>query len=319
MRRHLGRRSRRARSIITSTARRPRPYLTKTFTHQLGLSGNQFSDAGDSGALVVDAANAEPVGLYFAGGTDVSGVSEGVANPASEVLNELGAQLGGGSYTFVGAADHAVSCLSYGDNTLASAQNRPLSDAEYARAQQGLAQARMFVNSSAGILGVAAGKSSDHPGEAAVILYTDENRTVIVPATLDGVRTVAIPTTAGRWSYGSAPQTPLDAAAVSLPASALAQAVAIKNQMAAGLMRQNPAFFGVGVGQSLDNPREAALVIYVDRNRLPAQLPAIIGRPAHPLRGDGPAARDSFLRGSIAISTTLHAAHAGNKPPVHRD
>jgi hypothetical protein len=39
-------------------------------------------------------------------------------------------------------------------------------------------------------------------------------------------------------------------------------------------MRQNPAFFGVGVGQSLDNPREAALVIYVDRNRLPAQLPA---------------------------------------------
>ncbi len=254
-----------------------RPYLTKTFTHQLGLSGNQFSDAGDSGALVVDAANAEPVGLYFAGGTDVSGVSEGVASPASEVLNELGAQLGGGSYTFVGAADHAVSCLSYGDNTLASAQNRPLSDAEYARAQQGLAQARMFVSSSAGILGVAAGKSSDHPGEAAVILYTDENRTVIVPATLDGVRTVAIPTTARAVVFGSAPQTPLDAAAVSLPASALAQAVAIKNQMAAGLMRQNPAFFGVGVGQSLDNPREAALVIYVDRNRLPAQLPAIIG------------------------------------------
>jgi hypothetical protein len=41
-------------------------------------------------------------------------------------------------------------------------------------------------------------------------------------------------------------------------------------------MRQNPAFFGVGVGQSLDNPREAALVIYVDRNRLPTQLPATV-------------------------------------------
>ncbi len=205
------------------------------------------------------------------------GVSQGVANPAPEVLNELGAQLGGGSYTFVGAADHAVSCLSYGDNTVASAQNRPLSDAEYARAQQALAQARMLVNSSAGILGVAAGKSSDHPGEAAVILYTDENRTVSVPATVDGVRTVVIPTTARAVVFGSAPQTPLDAAAVSLPASALAQAVAVKNRVAAGLMRQNPAFFGVGVGQSLDNPREAALVIYVDRNRLPAQLPATIG------------------------------------------
>jgi hypothetical protein len=56
----------------------------------------------------------------------------------------------------------------------------------------------------------------------------------------------------------------------------LVQAAAVKNQVAAGMMRQNPAFFGVGVGQSLDNPREAALVIYVDRNRLPAQLPATV-------------------------------------------
>jgi hypothetical protein len=252
-----------------------KPYLTKTFTHQLGLSGNQFSDAGDSGALIVDAANAEPVGLYFAGGTDVSGVSQGVANPASEVLNELSTQLGGGSYTFVGAADHAVSCLSYGNNTMTAAQNHPLSDAEYAHSLQGLAQARMFVNSSAGVLGVAAGKSNDHPGEAAVIFYTDANRTVNVPATVDGVRTVAIPTTARAVIFGSAPQTP-EAGAASPAASAIAQAVAIKNQASASLMRQNPAFFGVGVGQSLDNPREAALIIYVDRNRLPAKLSATV-------------------------------------------
>jgi len=33
------------------------------------------------------------------------------------------------------------------------------------RAEQALVQARMMVNPSAGILGVAAGKSSDHPGE----------------------------------------------------------------------------------------------------------------------------------------------------------
>jgi hypothetical protein len=251
------------------------PYLTKTFTHQLGLSGNQFSDAGDSGALVVDAANAEPVGLFFAGGTDASGVSQGVANPASDVLSELGSQLGG-SYTFVGAADHGVSCLSYGDSTIAQAQGRALTDAQTARAQQALAQARMLVSSSAGILGVAIGKSSDHPGEAAVILYTDEARTVNLPSTVDGVRTVAIPTTARAVTYGSAPATPSEAEAVALSSSALAQAAAIKSQVAAGLMRQNPAFFGVGVGQSLDNPREAALVLYVDRNRLPAQLPSTV-------------------------------------------
>jgi hypothetical protein len=252
-----------------------RPYLTKTFTHQLGLSSNQFSDAGDSGALVVDAANAEPVGLYFAGGTDTSGVNQGVANPAVEVLAELGAQLGG-SYTFVGTADHAVSCLSYGDNTIPSAQGRTLSDAETARAQQALGQARMLVGSAAGILGVATGKSSDHPGEAAVIFYTDESRTVNAPSTVDGVRTVAIPTTARAVAYGSAPQTPFETNVPSLSAATLAQAIVIKKQVATNLMRQNPAFFGVGVGQSLDNPREAALVIYVDRNRLPAQLPATV-------------------------------------------
>ena len=253
-----------------------RPYLTKTFTHQLGLSGNQFSDAGDSGALVVDASNAEPVGLYFAGGTDFTGVSQGVASPAPDVLNELNAQLGGGSYTFVGAADHPVSCLSYGDSTVAHAQNLALSDAEYARAQQGLAQARMLINPTTGILGAAIGKSSDHPGEAAVILYTDEKMTANVPSTVDGVRTLAVPTTQRAVAYGSAQQTPPDAAAFSLPSSTLAQAVSIKNQVAAGLMRQNPAFFGVGVGQSLDNPREAALIIYVNRNRLPARLPATV-------------------------------------------
>jgi len=249
--------------------------LTKTFTHQLAVSGNQFSDAGDSGALIVDASNAEPVGLYFAGGTDVSGVSQGVANPAPDVLVELSAQLGG-AYTFVGASDHAVSCLNYGDNTVAAAQGRTLSEAETARAQAALAQARMMVNPSAGILGVAIGKSSDHPGEAAVILYTDENMTVNVPTTVDGVRTVVIPSTARAVAYGSAPQTPLETSVPSLNSAVLGPADATKNQLAANLMRQTPAFFGVGVGQSLDNPKEAALVVYVDRKRVPAQLPAVL-------------------------------------------
>ncbi len=253
-----------------------KPYLTKTFTHQFGVSGNQFSDAGDSGALILDASNAEPVGLLFAGGMDAAGVSQAVANPASGVLSELGAQLGGGPYTYVGGADHAVSCLNYGDNTIAAAQARALTDAERSRAEQVLGQARMMVSSAAGILGVATGKSSDHPGEAAVMLYTDQSRTVSVPETMDGVRTVVIPTTARAVADGSAPLTPFALGAVSLPAMALAQAETIKNQAASGLMQQNPSFFGVGVGQSLDNPAEAALVIYVDRNRIPAQLPPTV-------------------------------------------
>ena len=256
-----------------------KPYLTKTFTNQVAISGNQFSDAGDSGSLVVDASNAEPVGLFFAGGRDASGVSQGVANPVGDVLSELSAQAGGGtSYTFVGAADHAVSCLNYGDSAVAAAQARALTDAEIARAQQALADARAMVNPSAGILGVAMGKSSDHPGEGAVIVYVDDNTNAAVPATVNGVRTVTIPTTARAVAFGSAPQTPFEgrAGGPALTAAVLGPAVAVKHQTARGLMRRNPAFFGVGVGQSLDNPKEAALVIYVDRKRLPAQLPATV-------------------------------------------
>ena len=41
-------------------------------------------------------------------------------------------------------------------------------------------------------------------------------------------------------------------------------------------MGQSPAFFAVGVGQSLDNPKEAALVVYVDRKNIPGQLAATL-------------------------------------------
>jgi hypothetical protein len=257
-----------------------KPYLTKIFTNQLAITGNQFSDAGDSGSLVVDTNNAEPVGLFFAGGIDSAGVSQGIANPAPDVLSELNAKLGNGAtYSFVGTADHGVSCLNYGDSTMTAAQARTLSDAETARTQQALAQARTLVNPTVGILGVATGKSSDHPGEGAILIYVDENTAASAPATVDGVRTEVILTNAHEVAVGSAPQTPLEANLASpqaLPAAALNQAVALKQKLAHSLMQQSPAFFGVGVGQSLDNPKEPALVIYVDRKNVPAQLPATI-------------------------------------------
>jgi hypothetical protein len=255
-----------------------KPYLTKTFTNQFAISGNRFSDSGDSGALVVDAGNAEPVGLYFAGGTDVSGVGQGMANPAGDVLGELGAQSGAGtSFTFVGTSDHPVSCLSYGDATVAAAQALALSNAEVARALQALTVARQLVSPAAGILGAALGKSADRPGEAAVIVYVNEVLHVAVPQTIEGVRTEVIPTSLRAVASGSAPTANTLAGVAPLSATPLAQAVNIKRQVVRTLLQQNPAFFGVGVGQSLDDPKEAALVIYVDRKRIPAELPEVLG------------------------------------------
>jgi hypothetical protein len=151
-----------------------------------------------------------------------------------------------------------------------------LSGNETMRAQQALAQARLLVNPTVGILGVGVGKSSDHPGEAAVILYVDESMSAVAPSTVEGVRTMVVPTNARAVAFGSAPQTPLEYGTPALPPAVLNAAVAMKQQIARSLMRQNKAFFGVGVGQSLDSPKEAALVVYVDRKRIPADLPAMI-------------------------------------------
>jgi hypothetical protein len=258
-----------------------KPYLSKTFTGQLGVSGDAFSDAGDSGALLVDTANAEPVGLFFAGGADMAGVSEGVATPAPNVLNELSSQLGG-NFSYVGGADHPVSCLSYGDNTGSAAQNRLLSDGETARANQALPEARLLVNPASGILGVTAGKSSDHAGEAALLFFVEQGMNVNVPTSVGGVRTVVVATT-GRaltraLAAGTTPQTALwNQGTPTLTAAAINQAIAAKRAVASGLMRRNAAFFAVGVGQSLDNPREAALVVYVDRKHVPLQMPQTLG------------------------------------------
>jgi hypothetical protein len=93
---------------------------------------------------------------------------------------------------------------------------------------------------------------------------------------VDGARTLVIPTNAHAVAFGSAPQTPLEMGVAPLPAAILNPAVAVKQQIAQSLMKRNSAFFGVGVGQSLDNPKEAALVIYVDRKQVHAQLPSTV-------------------------------------------
>jgi hypothetical protein len=254
------------------------PYTTKVFTNQLGISGNRFSDAGDSGAVVVDTATAEPVGLFFAGGTDAGGVGHGVANPASDVLSALSTAAGNGaSFSFVGGLDHAVSCLNYGNGTVTSAQGIALPDAEITRGQQALFAARSLVNLAGGILGVSMGKSTDHAGEAAVIVYVGDHSTSVVPATIEGVRTVVVSTNGEAVALGTAPLDNGSAAERPLAGDTLNRAIRLKQQVARGMMRREKGFFGVGVGQSLDDPREAALVVFVDRNHIPTTLPKSVG------------------------------------------
>lgn len=246
-------------------------YLTKTFTNQIALSGRQFSDSGDSGALIVDASTAEPVGLLFAGGRDTNGLGQAIANPANAVLSELGSALGS-ALSFVGGADHAVSCLNYGSGASSA---RSLSPAENARTFAALESARPLTNPAAGILGFAAGSSLDHPGEGALLVYVEEGTHPQIPNTIAGKRSVLIATTARALSSGSAPSAPNNSAQT-LSASTLSQAIAIKQQAAHSLLGRSSSYFAVGVGRSQDNPAEALLVLYVDRRNPPASLPATI-------------------------------------------
>ena len=63
---------------------------------------------------------------------------------------------------------------------------------------------------------------------------------------------------------------------IHLPQTTLNAARTVQKQYAGQLM-SDPAFFGVGVTQSQDNPSEAALMVFIDRTRTPRSQPATVG------------------------------------------
>jgi hypothetical protein len=252
------------------------PYYTKTFTNQIGIAGDRFSDSGDSGALVVDASNAEPVGLFFAGGTDGKGHGMSIANPIGDVLSELGAQAGSSMSVVGTASPHQVACVRY--DTKSSPLSIPVSPAAKRRAEfVAETTGASLVNAEHGVLGVSSGSSLDRPGEAALIVYVDKTKSYVsVPQTVDGIRTQVIATDAAALARDSEPTAPDLTDGIALSANILAGAEAVVRQYAPQLL-DDPAIFGVGVAQSLDDPGDPALLVLVDPDIAPKAMPATIG------------------------------------------
>lgn len=255
-----------------------KPYYTKTYTGQIGISGDSFSDSGDSGSLIVDAANAQPIGLFYAGGTDGNSNGLSVANPIGDVLQELGAQTGSRLSIVGTTTPHQVACLNYDSNAAAAAILPELSPAAQAQAQKATLNADSSLsNHERGMLGAIAGKSLDRPGDPAVIVYIDKSSAnVAVPQLVGGVRTVVIPSDSASVINGTAPKTPANTSGIHLSSNALQAAAAIAQQYRRQLLA-DPAIFGVGVSQSLDNPQEAALLVLVDLSKTPNAMPATLG------------------------------------------
>jgi hypothetical protein len=252
------------------------PYYTKTFTNQIGMPGASFADSGDSGALVLDAANAEPVGLFFASGADGSGHGFSVANPIQDVLSELEQTSHGEGLQIAGGAQHPVTCSNYDEHTAPVTRNVSSSQMAAAVSAAQVATA-LLTRPDNGILGVSTGKSLDSPGEAAVIVYVDKNKPgIVVPKGINGVRTLVIPTDAASMNARTEPTTLPQVEGIHLSAEVLRAAAAVQRQYGPQLMT-DPAFFGVGVTQSYDNPAEAALLVLVDLRKTPRSMPDVVG------------------------------------------
>jgi hypothetical protein len=254
------------------------PYYTKTYNNQIGIPGASFADSGDSGALVLDAGNAQPVGLFFASGADDNNHGFSVANPIQDVLSELGqrSQADGQEFQIAGGAPHPVTCSNYDEHTPPVAANVSSAQMTVAKSAAESATAQLMRPDN-GILGTAPGKSLDSPGEAAVIVYVDKNKPgMAVPKAINGVRTIVISTDVATLNARTAPTTLPQLEGIHLPADVLRAAAAVQRQFAPQLMA-DPAFFGVGVTQSYDNPAEAALLVLVDLTKTPRSMPDVAG------------------------------------------
>jgi hypothetical protein len=253
-----------------------KPYYTKTYANQIGMPGASFADSGDSGALVLDAANAQPVGLFFASGADDSNHGFSVANPIQDVLSELSQAGHTDGLQIAGGAPHPITCSNYDEHT--TPVTRSVSPARLAAAKSAEASAAaLLTRPDNGILGVATGQSLDSPGEAAVIVYVDKNKPgIAVPRVVQGVRTLVIPTDAASMGAGTEPTTLPQVEGIHLSADVLRAAAGVQRRFAPQLMA-DPAFFGVGVTQSYDNPAEAALLVLVDLTKTPRSMPDQVG------------------------------------------
>ncbi len=222
------------------------------FDNQVSVSGQQFSQGGDSGSLMVNAQTAQPIALLFAGSDGAP--FETIGNPIAQVLNHLADPNTGAVPVIVGGGQHSIACPAGSVGAIAANVTTAVPEAEKARAANVSMRNATRLMRNLAVSGVAVGTSEDSPGEAAILVTINSARLEgklardVVPATIDGVRTRIVPGTSS-----------------ALAEAEIRRGSAVKARVARGLMR-NPAVFAVGVGASNDSPGEAALVVVVDKN-----------------------------------------------------
>jgi hypothetical protein len=271
------------------------------YSNQIGVSGGDFSQEGDSGALIVTQSTADPVALLFAGsGTDT------VGNPIQDVLlamadqsNHVPTIVGGGVHQVIGctlpgpsSAQKTVSSVSVSDTEMQSAIAARDSHADKLLA-------------IAGVSGVGVGPSLDYSGKAAVVIFVRPGTAhTTLPVQLNGVRTRIVETTSesalgilnAENTQSFAPEQPAFRV-TSLSAAEIVRAKAAHSTNVAAWMQQ-PGVQGFGVASSVDSPGEAALMIFLIRGAAHNSIPPVI---------DG-------VRTRVRESSRFHAGLDGLRP-----
>jgi hypothetical protein len=260
--------------------------FTAQYTNQIAVGSGTFSAAGDSGSLIVSQAGAQPVALLYAGSS-----SETVGAPVATVLASF-PDSNNNTPTFVGPATRnaVAGCTSSGTDSFdatAQTSTTQLSSAQLAQAEAAKNENASILMSDPAVLAIGVAGSLDRTDHAAVVLFVRNGEPLVraIPQSVGGVptRLVAVNSvsqggvltqdvTAALIKSSAVP------AAVHPTAQQLAAAKAVKDKYSSSLMKQ-PGILGVGVTASLDNPNEAAIMIYVEtgkpHNPIPLSLDGI--------------------------------------------
>jgi len=234
--------------------------FTAVYSNQVVVTGGTFSAGGDSGSLIVDATNAQPIALLYGGGTTST-----VANPIADVIAAF-TQQGPPvvTPTIVGGGDHPVSCdpTSVAANSLqVGAQSVSVSEQQVATNVRNRYATQLMAGEPA-IRSVKVGASSDAAGKGALIVELTGRPLSPIPAVIEGVRTKLVYTN--------------DAFVPSMTGTDLKNTISIKEAHENSIFNGG-GIQGVGVGRSDDAPGETAIVIYTIQGVSHPEIPATIG------------------------------------------
>lgn len=232
--------------------------FTSYYTNQIIISGGSFSSGGDSGSLIVDTNTARPVGLLYGGSP-----TDTVANPIGDVITAMIQATGGTGFTIVGGGDHAISCArtTTVNSTQVGLAQAALAPAEQQRVAAVQQRRSAQILHDASIKSVSVGASADNPREGALLIHVSGTAIPQVAPVIDGVRT--------RLVFDS------QSARISLGQEAIARANTVKEANVDSWMGQ-PGIQGMGISQSVDNPAETAIAIYVIKGMAHPVIPAVI-------------------------------------------